>query len=517
MADLGFTDAQWDGFFDRLGIGTRAGRRLLELRDNWTREREQVREFDPNENTDAGGVTLAGVKWRTNTDADGKIYVRITGSGPYTVSLYKATGGGSGDKVAEGSGAADSEITLSEENSSGLSGTYDLAAAPTAETDDAHYLRPYLDYRLEGKRIFDGTDTEDEDTRSQQAWLSLCDRMRGYVDQMLGELDAFVLQMMQNYGAEFLESGETALIEETSQDDGSGSIDQLRRGLLVDLSHAMADETTGSTQAVARNVVAAAAGVASSRNDGLGAIASHTPDEHVPTPSRIEIKCVEGLGTGAGGAERFEVTLVDLSVTPNVRTTFSRRLTIKQPYKGELGVGTITLTRTLSKTGDGSNTELAAVSSGWSTTGENEDNTDEGVLYWKIVANGADWDIEFYSSSNRTSGSLVAKATNVATGAAFQATQQNASGLTVNGTVGSGPTDATEGTIDLNYHHVQNDNNVPDSYTISITKTTTGKGQTLLARLLGYSLNSATSGSETIEEGILAEANTFEPYSVRDN
>lgn len=71
------------------------------------------------------------------------LYLRITGTTDAVVSLYKATGGGSGDKVAEGteSGrATGGAVTLSEANGSGMSGSVTLADACTNVTDAIIYL-----------------------------------------------------------------------------------------------------------------------------------------------------------------------------------------------------------------------------------------------------------------------------------------------------------------------------------------------------------------------------------------
>lgn len=96
-----------------------------------------VETADPNSNTSAW--VLTGIDIATHTDA-GKVYVRITGAGPYTVNLYKASGGGTLDKIATGAGAAGGAVVLAEANSSGVSGSVTLGNPVTPEADDLHYL-----------------------------------------------------------------------------------------------------------------------------------------------------------------------------------------------------------------------------------------------------------------------------------------------------------------------------------------------------------------------------------------
>lgn len=527
MADLERSNAQWLAFFDRFNLGVRLGRRLLEQRDFWGEEREQVYDYDPLGNTSA--FVLTGAKYRTNTDPAGKIYVRFVANvGNWDVTLYKATGGSSGDAVASATDVADgATATLAESNSSGLSGSCLLDASVTADATDGHYVRPYLDARVDGERLFDGTETiTDDDSRSLQSWYAYCDRQKARAEAALDDLASWFVDFLISdpdrgnqvaFGAEWLDSDQTVLISDQGEEDGSGAISRLRRGVLEDLRQAMVDETTGSTQTIVQRVLSGAAAVAGTSNDGTGAIAIHVPEDQCDLGD-YTLRCVEGKGNDNGGVEKFEVTFKS-SEDDSVRT-LPDLLTIKQAYRGDNGFGGtsgITLLRTRSKTGDASHLNLSTVTGGtWSESGETETNTDGGILYWKIEANASNWDISFYKSSTRTSTYLVAKATNIATDGTFAATQQNASGLTVNGTIGSGPTTATEGTVDLNFHSIQNSAGKPDSYKITVTQTSSGVGARLIAKLLNYKLNGTTAGSETIDDDVY-DANFQEPFAVIDN
>lgn len=96
---------------------------------------------DISEANDGGNVVgtwvLAGVRPGFNTDSSWKIYVTVTdetpGAGQATVSLYSDSGRTA--KVAEGSGANSTTVTLAESNNSGLSGTVALAAPASTDSD----------------------------------------------------------------------------------------------------------------------------------------------------------------------------------------------------------------------------------------------------------------------------------------------------------------------------------------------------------------------------------------------
>ena len=99
------------------------------------------------------GWSFSGAVKGTNTDPDGKLFVDVTLSGgTYTISLYSAPQKASASKVAEGSTASalPQTITLSEQNTSGLSGSVTLESYTKDDTDIVvevpfHYVRLYSD------------------------------------------------------------------------------------------------------------------------------------------------------------------------------------------------------------------------------------------------------------------------------------------------------------------------------------------------------------------------------------
>ena len=526
MTDLARSDSVWlEGFWRKFGLGLRLGRTLLELRDRFSEERIQIQNvMDKNGNVhaDDGSITIAGAKLGANTTEDGKVFVRVTGSGPYTVTLYKATGGASGNKVAEGSAAAGAVATLAEQNSSGMTGTLKLAGSVTAEADDAHFLRIYPDWRLEGRKIFDGAnDIPGDDSKALDAWNAALDDMADSVDDMLSRLDGYFSEFMvsaannaRGYGAEFLKSAETALLSESSRDGGSGEITRLRTGVLFDLFLAMEDNTSGSTQTVVRRLLAGAAAVPDANNSGQATVASHVPEDHAEVGTYY-LTCVAGVGSGDGGEEQFRVSFV--SSEDDTTRTHSELLTIGQPYTGERGFGPITMVRTLTKTGDPSHNNLSNPASGWTVTGPTEDNTSAGVLYWKITANGSNWTVGFYKSITLAESDKVSEVLSAATSSSFVASPKNGSGLTISGSVGSSPSTSTSGILTLNFHHVENAAKKPDRYTLEVTQTSTGLAQRLMAKLLDFKLKSAAAGAEVVPDTLLAEANTWEPFATLDN
>lgn len=500
-------------------VGLAPLRLLREVRDRFDKSRTQVRVInDVDANVGDGGITLAGVDPGTNTLPNGRLYVRISGGGPYTVTLYKATGGGGGDAVASGSAAANATATLTASNSSGLTGTFDLASSVTAISDDLMQLEVVVDFPALLPKVFTQADDVDDDPDSVRVFQTAFATAAGQINSAIATIEQAVAAFgigdtLNPTGRlnDFASSNETALAAEAPKRDSSGNVSRVRTGIFHVLREAMADETTGSTQYVLKRVPSAAAGVAGSNNQGLGAIASHTPKENCQA-GLLTLECV----SDTIGSERFDGYFY---IDGTDRKTPVSGLQVGQTWSGPNGLGPITLTRTLSKTGDGSNTELAATS-GFSVSGENANNTDDGTLYWTIVSNGSNWDLSFYKSSSRAASKLVSKATNIATAGAFTSSAQNGSGLEIAGTIGSGPTTTTEGTLLLNPFRVENTSGVPDRFTITVT-VAAGGGlvQTILAEHFnsdGSYLNSTTSGSETVDDDY-ARANTFTAFAVEDN
>lgn len=521
--DLAKTQAQWNGILERrLALALLAPARLLkEIRDRFRLERCQVLNWGDRKSATPHltAITLTGANPGVNLSADGRLYVRfVTNGGNWDVNFYTATGAsGLVGKVTNV--AASATGTIVAQNSSGLTGSVTLGATIAADASDNHQVYAFLDFPALLRLIFTGADSGiEEDAKALQAVEDAYDRVATALDNALSAvlvgLQRVALSAPGTQVAQinkFLGTREATLFADAAVTT-SGTVTRAQSGLFPVLKAAMHDDTNAGTQDVVKRVPSAGAGVFASTNQGLGTVASHTPGEAMPA-AILRFRCVDDTI----GAEQFDVTIGPTRAGDTRNLSDGTRLQVKQPYSGPYGFGPITLLRTRTKTGDGSDLNLAAMSN-FSETGESSTNTSDGVLYWKIVSNSSNWDVSFYTSSTYSSGSLVAKATNVATGATFQATQQNSSGLTINGKVGSGPTTNTTGTLNLNPFRRQNASLVPDEFSVTVTVAASpGLIQTLIADLTqGGTLNSDTSGSESIPDAY-AMANTFPPFISLDN
>lgn len=515
MPDLGHSQGEWTHFVgDEEGYCWLTPMRLLEeIASKFLLERCRIENcLDWNSNITT--VDLDGVIYGTNTDSAGKIFVRfVANAGNWDVNLYKATGAGGSDLVAHATNkAAGATFALTADNSSGITGTMTIGGSITAEANDRHFLKCFVDFRLVAKAMeTDAASVGDENASASyraaiDAYTAVGQAIRGALSGLIANFGRFALADFGTptaRGRTFLEATDATVFQETQRRDGDGNVVVDQQGLLVSQRICMADETTGGEQDVVKRVPAATAATPYSTNSGVGTISSHTPGEACPEMT-ITLQCVQGVDTGRLGAEEFEVSYNYLD--KGQRTVFKCpvNLRVHQEWNGPLGVGPITLNRTYAKTGDGTNVDLAASSFVTSVDGESgqAQNTDDGLIYVKVVTNGANWNIEFYSSSTYSTTSLVAKATNVATGATFNATAQNSSGLTISWKVGSAPTNGNTCTLNLQPFKVQNASKIKDGFSIDVTVAAgAGAFQGVVTRMFpGAYLNSDTSGSESISD-----------------
>lgn len=522
MSNLGKTAAEWKGLIgeELAGLILAPMRELRELEDKFTRERTQVRNLGDRASATPHltAVTLTGITYGTNTTVDGKLYVRfVANASNWDVTLYKATGGGSGDRVAWAANvAAAGTASLVALNSSGVGGSITLGATITGDTSDLHVLEVVVDYPARLPKILTQDGTVEDDQYSRRDIAAAYARAAALIRQAKGELRAvasrWALSSEANpvaRGNAFTGTSYTSLATDTVTEDTDGNVTRSRTGWFYFVKDAMEDETTGGEQDVVRRVLAAGAGSFDGNNDGSGAVASHTPRENA-----IPGDWVFDLVDDTLGSERFGYVFTSEDATIIERG--SAGPVVGQQWSGPRGFGPITVTRTLSKTNDGSNNVFAAAS-GCTVTGANSSNTNDGDLYVSTVANGSNWDISFYKASSRHSSTLVAKATNVAASAAFTATPQNASGLTVTWTMGGTVSAVSNVTLSLNPFKVENASGVPDRFTVAVTLSAgAGLIQTILAEEFNACLNSDTSGFESISDGY-AKAGTFTAYITQDN
>lgn len=512
MADLTKTQAQWTRFWTEIAMFLLELRISYEAWKRYTHERTQVVVLgDGNDATPAiAGLTLSGVVYGVNTTAAGEIIVRLTFDDPdWDVVLYKATGGGSGNRIAQAQDvSAGGSADLSALNDSGVSGRVTLGANVSASSNDALRVLPFVDPKLRAPTVWDQADGVDQDATSRDTHAAMLGQLaaaeRSKQTAIVAALTRWaVLQTnsTEPRGNTFLEADDRALVTNSqATDDGAVSISF--GGFWQTLLEAMRDEST-ATQYVVKRTMAAAAGVFDSNNDGLGAVASHTPLER-STAGRYTFRCTRGADDGAVGEETFSGFF--RSEDGLLRFPVSG-LRVGRTWQDKRGA-TLTLTRTLSKTGDDSNEVFVAATSAV-VTGESSRWSDSGTYYWVTTANGGNWDIDFYRSSGYGTTNLVASASNVATGQTFTAEARNGSSTSISWQLG-GTESATSGTLKLNPFKRRNSTGGADTFHVVVSETNAGVIQTLLAEVLAQRPNdtpaqvhSTTSGSETIPDALV--------------
>ena len=457
-------------------------------------------------------LSFVGADYGVNLSAEGRLWVRfVANAGNWDVTFYTAAGA-SGAVTKATNVAASGTGALVAQNASGLTGSITLGATIAADATDLHQVLVFLDYPARLPKVLTQLDGVEDDLGSRVVLTDLFADVvaaeRRKIEAVRRAFSRWALSDGERNpvarGNEFTRTAESFLTSDVEDPDGSGNVSRQRTGWLYVLRRAMEDELTGGEQDVVRRVVAAAAGVFVSANTGLGSVASHTPAEKTPL-GRWTFKCVDDTI----GVEKFDG--VFKATDSDLAFTFSA-IQVKKTWSGPRGFGVITLARTLTKTNDGSNLRFAAAS-GAVVTGETTLNTNDGDLFVGIVANGSNWDISFYSASSLHSSTLAAKATNIATSAAFTATEQNSSGLNVVWTMGGTPSAVTNIVLELNPFRVEGPTTlVPDEFTIDTTLTgTAGEIQDLLSEFFDADLNSDALASESISDNY-AKAGTYMPF-----
>lgn len=516
MSNLALGQTVWNRLFREMGLFCAV---VKDLRDkerklNSRRNRIQIVVLDGNLSVEANPCSnwkLTGLKIGTNTDEDGFLWVRITkdapGGGQGTVDLYKAAGGGGGNKVATGSATYGNLLTFAASNSSGVGGTVSLGTVSASEANDNHQLQVFPDWPLRAPVVWDGSVSEDPD--STKIFLdTLKSAERNVQGAIAAVLNGFT-QWLQGRWADLLVSGASDPMDATTTVAG-GLVSTTYVGLLEDGRADMHDETTPAAQTVVRNYVTGAGGVFDANNQGQGAFATPSVDEWAGN-GVVTCVCVDPTV----GSEQFVVTFKD-SVT-GITTQALNNLQVKQLYSDpSIGIHGALLTRTLAfDAGDATNFATAA---DYTITGETPSNTNDGTLYMKIVVGVIDatkWKIQFFSASTYASSSLVAQTDEGAANAVVGINQYAGKGITGTAKIGSAPAANSTRTLKLQTFRTINLNGVPDKFTVALTVNTRGEFTDRIAELFRYHLNSAVAGAQTINEGY-ARAGTFPAYSVRD-
>lgn len=473
--------------------------KAFELRQHRYRyEKSEVRvvnAIDKNGNNTLWYVYGANIG--VNTAANGDLFIRhVANVGDWDVKLYKATGGGGGDLVAQATAVADgATATLTAQNSSGLTASCVLDATVVAEADDVHKLNCIVDYPVRDVQVFDGTETRDAEMRAilSASNASVVTSLKAAEEQLI---NAFK-QVLTIYVAERINAGSSTPLNATSEPQAGGAISLSVEGILEELRLAMIDNTTA--QSVREAVIAAGSPAFAAVNQGAGTMAAPDMLEKA-LPGTLTFRC-----TGETvGSEKFAVSHRRSDNGEIVNA--DNEMTIGQEFKdAKIGIASCLLERSLSKTGDGSNVYFSALNDGnWSVAGENPRNTDAGILHWSVVASATagKWDVKYYKSSARQIGDLVAQALATDDAELFQAVAYKRSGLTVNGKGGSTMAAAT-GTLDLKCFK---SGPPADQITVAVTRTSSGEIQKFLAELITEQLSwylEGASSSETLPDTLM--------------
>lgn len=496
MADLRKTKEDWTRFLGReLGTWLACLNELQELEDRYTRARTRVVVLnDPFGNVGPRGVTLEGVDLGINTSPGGVLVSHVTGAAdPRTVVLLRAPGA----VVAEGRGPAGGVVALAERNRSGLSGTWDLPPAVTEDRTDRLLLAPLPDWLVRAAAVWAGASEKEVRAREDMvlALRTVASRLRDARLVMRDALAAFATRV-GGRGAEFLTAATSTLVIDAPTRDPSGAVLRRRFGFLPALARAMAEDTRAGPQAVAERRVEASAAIFALSNDGKGRVLAHVPRESCPA-ARWVFRCVRGKDTGHGGREEFECTA---TLQADERQVTFGGVRVKQSFAGPDGIGPFVLERVATKTGDPQDAVLAPADQ-VATAGERDQNTDGGLLAWRVEKEPSGWSVSFWRSANRTLGELVARAEGLAPGAPFQATERTASSLSITWRLGPQPMHGVEGTLDLNFFVTENAAGLPDEFELTTRVVREGLFQRVVAEQLGGELASRPAGQETVEDG----------------
>lgn len=514
MTDLSKTQPEWNKLMRELGLHLAVRKFLVDARRKFNPKYARIQIVEENDTAASTSLwSISGVEIGTNTNEDGQLFVRITdetpGANQAQVDVYKATGGGGSDKVLTGSGNNSATITLSAANSSGLSGTVKLGTVGASESDDKHRLRVFPDFPNRANIIFDGT--ESEHTQALRTFLAMCAQVEALIVQALGVVDAATFAFLLDRGANFNQSSQTQLINRSTTED-DGAITSVYTGLLEDVRLNMADETDAGAQKVVKNVASAGTVAFDANNLGLGAMSAPTMREWAQA-GLVTFVCLDDTA----GREKFRVSQ-KLTTTGEVRTARSFLEVGRTFSDPTIGISAALLSRTYTITTPSSSTlHFNTTGSNWSFDGESDKNTNDGYVYATVSAGTVDpakFVIKLFKSATLATDQLVAESEEGAAGASVGLNAKRGSGLTGTGKLGSAPVVANTATINLNFFTTENSSGVPDKFTTLVSVTSQGEFQRRVAEL-GYYLNSATSGGETIDDSYVS-AGTFFPYEVSD-
>lgn len=528
MTDLGRAQADWDKLFRELGLFLAPIKYLTEAKRRFRLQPARTQLVVLNDLTAQPGVrSFSNLRFTgtspltppSNIDEPMKWYMRITdGAGTATYSVYRATGGGGADLVAEGSALADSgtDLVLAEQNSSGVSFLIDTNVPTASDLTDQIEILAFPDF-AQRTEILDRS--EAQHARVEDAFLDALTDIEVSITSALNRAIQALREFLVSRWAVFHKSSDVAdtpfVTDETENDNGL--ITSLYRGTLESARRNMLDETvaSGGAQTVVENTFTVGTPAFSSQNEFTGNANFSAPTmEEWAIDGEFTLKCIDDTV----GQEEFEVTMrrTDTDGILVAKNNLRIKKTFSDPI---LGIRSAVITRADPVITDPGGNDDFAVGSNWTNiAGETETNTDKGTIYLSIEENPTPgtFRINGYRKSTRLVADQVFTTAYVAAATTTPIIPTGVGGnLSGNAATGSAPTDGNQGDINLQTFRQFNSNGVSDEITFSVTVSSRGQFQRYIADIGQYYLNSATSGSEDIDENYVS-AGTFVPYEVED-
>jgi len=485
MANLAKTQAEWTAMFREFG----GFLKIIADLEYSKRRYAEVSEW-PVENLEPSNWltkwTLTNVRIGFNTDAFGIIYGKLLndnpGAGSAKIELYMDSA--RTVKVAEGSAVKGNVITVAPVSTYEVGGTVKTNAAISGD-ELAWSLVVFQDFQRLYKHLFAETPGGEE---AVAAWLEIVnateDNLSSLYDAAIDATETYITTRMR----EFLNSTTTDVINISLDPDENGNLIATYTGLLYELIDAMDDELTAAKQTVLKNTASASAVTADADNIGQGTPTVSDVKQYV-RPGTVIMRCTDETI----GSEQFEVT--ERVSQDNSIESAENDLVVKTDFRTATLGFKCNIQRIITEYNDGSN-QLST----WVINGETDANTDDGNLYVKLYSTGGGMYTvcELYSASSRAADTLVASGTILGASGTITFAEQNSSSLT--GSVLCAFTIADSDIyIDLNVFKLN------DEFRFNLLNDEAGLLEQMVGRIWGIELPSATSGAETITDGVVVE------------
>jgi hypothetical protein len=372
----------------------------MESNEDWFWERmgDQFHDWD-----------LTGIKLGETTDSNGRIWIVVASLyGGTTVSLYNSILKTYPYLIAQGTRTGTGIVTLSEMNSSGVSGTVVLDSVAASSDIYLDVVQGFL------AQVSNMTEYDKFDAQVKALMKELGPNVTAAYEDAMRNLKDGTLEMLRNFVPDKLSTAErsTVMYVETQAADGTVTVEFT--GIGKYLINAMDDQTSpAGAQKVAESGPWSFTDSVDPDNVGSGSL-SWGPYDHA-RPGLFTLECVVG---GTIGLEEFEVSEKS---DDGIRIVGPYRLKTDTTYKSiDLAIHDMTLIRDVTEVSDPENRF-----SNYTASGVDADNSDNGNLYFRYdkVANV----LYVYSDSARTA--LVAKATGITGPVTANFTEENDSGL----------------------------------------------------------------------------------------